>query len=261
MNAYEQKISAKRERLLERAARLRKEAEAQYTRAKTAASCIPFGQPILVGHHSEGRDRRFRERIHQTYGRSFALQDAASDAERRALSVGEGGISSDDPDAVVKLREKLVKLEAHQEHMRKANVCVRKNDVAGLIALGMGKEAADALLQPDFAGRLGYASYQLSNNNANIRRIKERIQALEANASRVDREDESGGIILREDVAANRVMLVFPGKPSADARTLLKRWGFKWSPTNAAWQRHLNSAGRYAAKEAREELLRLANAA
>jgi hypothetical protein len=39
------------------------------------ASIIPFGQPILGGHHSEKRDRNYRDKIHNTYGKAFELQD------------------------------------------------------------------------------------------------------------------------------------------------------------------------------------------
>ncbi|MFG9957598.1 DUF3560 domain-containing protein, partial [Pseudomonas aeruginosa] len=60
LNWYEQKLADRRERLQERAAKISGESGALYQRAKTMASAIPFGQPILVGHHSEGRDRRYR---------------------------------------------------------------------------------------------------------------------------------------------------------------------------------------------------------
>ena len=46
------------------------------------------------------------------------FQKEAQEAERRAASVGSGGISSDDPEAVVKLRERLAELEAEQEAMK-----------------------------------------------------------------------------------------------------------------------------------------------
>lgn len=35
------------------------------------------------------------------------------------------------------------------------------------------------ILQPDFCGRVGYADYELTNNNANIRRMKQRLEQLE----------------------------------------------------------------------------------
>ncbi len=53
------------------------------------------------------------------------------------------------------------------------------------------------------------------------------------------------GVNLVQNVEANRVQLIFPGKPSADVRAELKARGFRWSPSEGAWQRHLNNAGIY----------------
>ena len=72
MNSYEAKLEAKRERYEKKAEQLREEAERLHEHAHQMADVIPFGQPILVGHHSEGRDRRYRERIHNTFGKAFA---------------------------------------------------------------------------------------------------------------------------------------------------------------------------------------------
>ena len=44
-----------------------------------------------------------------------------------------------------------------------------------------------------------------------------------------------------------RVQLVFDGKPDNETRDLLKKNGFKWAPSQGAWQRQLNNAGKYAA--------------
>jgi Domain of unknown function (DUF3560) len=254
MNRYEFKQARRRERLLARAQRMTAESSAAYKHAQAMASAIPFGQPILVGHHSERRDRRYRERIHRTYGKAFALSDAAESAERRAAAVGSGGISSDDPDAVEKLRAQLVQLEQWQETMRKANACVRKNNRGGLVKLGFDEARAAQLFEKDFAGRVGFADYQLKNNNANIRRIKARIAELSVQAQRVDHEEEAGGLTIRHDTTENRVMLLFAAKPAQRVRDLLKRWGFRWSPTNGAWQRQLNNAGILAAVAVRDAL-------
>jgi hypothetical protein len=102
MNSYEEKQAARKARLEDRASSAQAESATVYKRAKTMASAIPFGQPILVGHHSEGRDRNYRGRIHGTFGKAFALSDKAEHYAQKAASVGTGGISSDDPDAVIK---------------------------------------------------------------------------------------------------------------------------------------------------------------
>lgn len=48
------------------------------------ATGIPFGQPILVGHHSEGRHRRTVERAWNNMGKSIAESEKANDYKRRA---------------------------------------------------------------------------------------------------------------------------------------------------------------------------------
>ena len=53
---------------------VRDDADRLHTDARDMASIIPFGQPILVGHHSEKRDRNYRGRIHKKFERSFEAQ-------------------------------------------------------------------------------------------------------------------------------------------------------------------------------------------
>jgi hypothetical protein len=107
LNSYEEKQERRRERLEAKADRLRSEGRSLYDRAHKMAEAIPFGQPILVGHHSEKRDRNYRGRIHSTFGRAFETIKAGDEAAGKAASVGTGGISSDDPDAVQKLEAEL----------------------------------------------------------------------------------------------------------------------------------------------------------
>lgn len=88
MNSYEEKQEARRARYEEKASRLRDEAHRLHDQAHEMASAIPFGQPILVGHHSEGRDRRYRDRIHNTFGKAFATMDKADYYEEKAARSG-----------------------------------------------------------------------------------------------------------------------------------------------------------------------------
>lgn len=254
LNAYEERLERKRDRYASLAAKARQQSDSVYKQARSMSSCIPFGQPILVGHHSERRDRNFRNRIHNTYGKSFALSDKASYYEGKAASIGSGGISSDDPEAIQKLKAELTDCEALQLRMKKTNACIRKNDREGLKALGYSDQGIENLFKPDFCGRIGFAAYQLSNNNANIRRIKIRIQELEKLAQREDKEEEGNGYSYREDTVENRVMFIFEGKPDEATRDVLKKHVFKWSPSRGAWVRQLNNAGLYAAKQIRKIL-------
>lgn len=47
------------------------------------------------------------------------------------------------------------------------------------------------------------------------------------------------GITVKQNKEANRLQVIFDGKPSENVRNILKSNGFKWSPSNEAWQRQL----------------------
>lgn len=55
---YRDRREAKADRLREWAEKREAKAAAAFDSAATLSDAIPFGQPILVGHHSEKRARR-----------------------------------------------------------------------------------------------------------------------------------------------------------------------------------------------------------
>src|SRR3546814_11195613 len=122
---------------------------------------IPFGQPILVGHYSEGRDRNYRQRIHNTYGKAFDLEKRADHYAQEAAAVGYGGISSDDPDAIKKLMHQVEQLTANQERLKKSNTVIRKykdnqeGQNTALLVRGYSKDSETKLLTATFDGRVG----------------------------------------------------------------------------------------------------------
>jgi hypothetical protein len=67
-----------------RAERDAAEAAAQYATYERISGGIPLGQPILVGHHSEGRHRRDLARMDTAMGRSVAADRSAEEAARLA---------------------------------------------------------------------------------------------------------------------------------------------------------------------------------
>lgn len=70
--ALDEASDRRAERLDDRAGRLDRESDRLHDQARDMAAHIPFGQPILVGHHSERGDRRYRGRIADTFDRSAA---------------------------------------------------------------------------------------------------------------------------------------------------------------------------------------------
>lgn len=97
----------------------------------------------------------------------------------------------------------------------------------------------------------------MKNNNANIRRIKERIAALEKEAQQAAANTgpvKGDGYELVENADMGRIQFVFAGKPDDDTRALLKANGFRWAPSQGAWQRMLNDNGRSAAQRVMQAL-------
>lgn len=167
-------------------------------------------------------------------------------------SVGTGGISSDDPQAVEKLEAKLAALEKNQEMMKAANAAIRMKDPAKgdakLAELGYTPEDIAKLRAPDFCGRIGYPAYELQNNNANIRRIRGRIAELKKRTESTPEGWEFDGGRVVVNTAENRLQIIFDGKPNADVRTELKGEGFRWAPSQGAWQRQLTDNAMRAAR-------------
>lgn len=248
---------------LSRAERASEEAAAADRAFHSIADHIPFGQPILVGHHSEKRHRRDIERMQSSLHKAANASRKAAHYRGVARGAEHTGISIQDTDARELLAEKVAKLERKQEAMKAANRIIRSKPrnlpadakVAKLCeALPITEETARRMFEPDFCGRVGFPSYMLSNNNANIRRCRERLAELDrVEAIREENLFLSGSVDGLEyeisiDRPDGRVYAEFSGKPSKDVCKLCRRSGFKWSPKRGRWVRMLNEAGLHAGR-------------
>ena len=87
--------------------------------------------------------------------------------------------------------------------------------------------------------------------------MKQRLVDLERKSETETTEIEHDGFTVIENVEENRIQILFPGKPSNEIRQVLKRHGFRWAPSQGAWQRHLNNAGKWAAENVIEKIKQL----
>jgi len=78
------RMSSRAERLDELADRAQADSDDAETRAREISARIPFGQPILVGHHSEARHRRDLDRIDKLHRAEFESHQAANELARKA---------------------------------------------------------------------------------------------------------------------------------------------------------------------------------
>lgn len=176
---------------------------------------------------------------------------------------GKDVIKSGDQDAIERLEEKLVSLKDTQERMKAANKAIRMKDVEKadeeLMNMGYSEDQIKNLREPDFCGRVGYPSYMLQNNNANIHRIEGRLNQLRAAKEKGTQETEYKLFKVVENTEIMRLQVIFDGKPDQEVRTILKKNGFKWAPSQGAWQRILNLSGKYALNRVKEELEAMQN--
>ncbi len=187
---YRERREAKAERLRGWAEKRAEKAQQASADARRAVDGIPFGQPILIGHHSQRRHENALERqdnkLRQAYehdqkSRSMASRAANIDAQ------ADGAIYSDDPDAIEQLETRIAALEAERDSVKRYNATCRKGEPDYSI-LSEGLRAT--LIGMARAGQVNdnraIPKYHLTNLSGNINRQKKRLETLRAAADPVD---------------------------------------------------------------------------
>ncbi|QHJ78505.1 MAG: hypothetical protein [Bacteriophage sp.] len=115
-NMYEEKQEQRRQRLLEKAAAARKKSDEILDDAHERHQVLlgSGGQPILYDHYSAKKHLNDQRQLNNSFRRSVKELEKAEYYEEKAKSVGTGGISSDDPEAIAKLEEKIAALTAEK---------------------------------------------------------------------------------------------------------------------------------------------------
>jgi len=225
-----------------------------YSKSNCISSFItgPSGFPV-------NKAQKANDRAHKHTGKWLDYQEWKLTKLRRLHNprmLANAPIRSDDIDAVEKLEKKIIRLKRNQETMKAANKIIRskkltdEQKIDNLINdLGFDEDPACKLMSGGYWGK-GFAGFSLTNNNANIKRLEGRLAQImrEHGREKPDEYNAPEGVEVVENTDETRIQLIFDGKPSADIRTILKGSGFRWSPTQGAWQRLLNANGRQAAK-------------
>ena len=252
MNDYEQRKQDRIDRYLEKAGKARAESSALSQQAHTMLSAIPPGQPMLPDHYSYKSDKQYRDRIDTKMRQSISADEKADYYEGKARAAANNrAISSDDPDAVQKLQEKLTALEKLQAKMKTTNAYYRKHQTCRGCEGITDEEAArlDQRVKDGYSWETApYPAYALANNNQEIHRIKKRLETLTQNreVGFQDWEFDGGKVVANDD--KNRLQIFFDEIPPAEVREALKGHGFRWARSEGAWQRQLSSNAIYAAR-------------
>lgn len=155
---------------------------------------------------------------------------------------------------IERLTIKVEKLTQLQELMKSCNAIIRKKSLTNnekideMMMLGLSNDNAKKVLEPDFCGRVGFPSYQLTNNLAKIKQAQGRIDNLTKMVNTENREVETDWGTIELDYQEERIRIYFNEIPDVEMRTQLKQNAFKWSRMNQAWQRQLTDNAMRATK-------------
>lgn len=218
-----------------------KEAEERWDVVHGIQSAIPLGQPIIVGHHSEKRHRRDLKKIENNAHKALEAEKKAEYYMRKAKAAEKNqAISSDNPEAITELKNKIEELTKANELMKKANKIYKKT--GSLESAGLPENIRKAG-ERNIDYQMGWKPHPKECkpfthfNTPEINRLKKRLERLEKLQETEYQEKEINGINIVVDPEDNRVRLLFRDIPSEETRKKLKHNGFKWSPRNKAWQR------------------------
>jgi hypothetical protein len=196
---------------------------ARFDAAHRLVKDIPFGQPILVGHHSEKRHRRAIDRMGANMTKGCEESDLAKHHASRADGLEaqlDQSIFSDDEDAIPALEARVVALEAERTRQKAVNALYRHGDADGLAALGLSLDTLKSKRE------IPYPSYSLSNLGARIRTAKERVKIIQSRQARAQAAAAApGSILIRGD---EFVAITFAEKPEWAIIAALKAAGFLW---------------------------------
>lgn len=193
---------------------------------------------------------RKKEKQNEARDRNMAQWREIQGILDKIRSTGMGGISSDDSQALAKLESKLAGLEKNQEHMKAVNAYCRKHKTLDGCPQNSEDAARELKFDMENSWRVEdkpYPTWALSNNNAEIRRVRERIATLTRQQEQGYSGWEFDGGTVEANKTDNRLQIFFAENPDEETRSTLKSNGFRWSPRAGVWHRQLNDNAIYAA--------------
>ncbi|MDT0643682.1 zincin-like metallopeptidase domain-containing protein [Zunongwangia sp. F363] len=200
--------------------------------------------------------RRMEKKNQTIYKRLTELVEYGDKAEKYILPFKSTAIKSGKEDTVTRLKAKLEKLEAEHQKMKDINKILRKYQAKkysqekrdkGVIEELQKFGYSEATIKKTFLGEKKLPGFMLSNSNANIKRIKERIAQEERLKSQESKTVKFPGGKIEFNPGINKIQIHFDDKPEKEVRSFLKKAGqaYKWSPKNKVWQRQLSTYYRY----------------
>ncbi len=233
---------ARLERRREWAAKRDAESASRFAAARAATDGIPFGQPILVGHHSEKRHRAAIDRMARNMDAGCAAADMAKHHASKAAGIADQldrTIFSDDPNACEALEAKARDLEAERDRRKAINAAFRKGGIEAVRAAfgdAVATRAATDMAHCHWE-TVPFPPYSLTNLGARIRDARKRIEEIKRqDALKAKAEAAPGGVLVEQvtgtDFVGNPIdhgRVTFPEYPGRETVAALKAAGWWWS--------------------------------
>ncbi len=238
-----ERLERKLERRREWAAAREVDAARRFKTAHSIVEHIPFGQPILVGHHSESRHRAALARHDTNMSKGCESADMAKHHEQKASGLEsqlDRSIFSDDPNAIEALEAKVAKLEAERDRMKAINKAIRSGEgwesrLAPPLTEGERKELTDLARCWGGVYKAGFPPYALTNLGGNIRRAKQRVDEVKRRQQRTEQAEQStGGVVIE---GGDWVRVTFADKPAREVLNALRDAQFRWGGGSWTGQR------------------------
>lgn len=219
-------------------------------------SGIPLGQPILVGHHSERRHRNHIARLEKRVEKGIKAGQKADYYRSKARAAeNNASIMSDDPEAVIKIKNKIKTLEESIAWMKKTNAWLRSmktydNATKYFERIGGGASMEDLEILRHLVRQHKFYAYppqeinryyySTTSSNAEIKRLKKRLVSLQRAESFEDFEVNGIKVINDE----GQIQVHFQYKPDTETRSKLKKYplSLKWSRYSTAWVRKFTAS-------------------
>lgn len=221
---YYERLENKKERLNTRIEKSQENQSMYGEKQQKILDAIPMGQPILVDHYSANRHRSDLKKV-DNYMRHYAEEGEKIEYYQSKLDniekiENEKIISSDDPKALEKLKNRLDKLEQERKQIKARE----------------------------------HYSYELTNIGAEIRRTKSRIAELEKleNYNFEEKKFDKFVAFVNKDI--NRVEVKFEDRVTNEIYKYMRSRGFLYSKNEKAFVRKFNPQGLYALNRVVEHL-------
>lgn len=211
-------------------------------RSRCASSAVvgPSGFPVARANKANDRD-------HNAQGEVHAYESKWQRVFERICNPDTYSIRTEDPEAVEKIEARAEAIQSRADRMVELNklfrtIRKRHDDDAPAFA-----ELFDHCTEAERKEILSnityswckdrpYPPYAISNARANQRRYEQRAEYVAKVQALDSAEWEGANARVVDNTDANRIQIFFPGKPDEETRSKLKRNGFRWAPSEGAWQ-------------------------